>query len=281
MATCRGCSKMGYPLQCGFCAGCRDREAGAKARGWCRLERERGWNASNRIIYNDPPPLMGDQYYPQAEWERRLNPLRRSAVTLCDCQTCKAAAPRRTLPADSYRDPCSALRVRRSGPSPARGAGTPSRRVPGASPARGVAGRPPARLSGKQQEQASSPSERYDAAQAEQEAYEKLWSAYQTIRAAVLEQQQEEDQRRSARRNHQGSESAAHWEVSPSESRASERHNSPRRHARFGEATTVSPSLPPTVGAHTRYGSELYSMPDPSPGPTVTSPGAFAGRTPP
>ncbi|KAJ9449796.1 hypothetical protein DIPPA_35734 [Diplonema papillatum] len=261
MATCRGCFKMGYPLQSGFCRGCRGLDVACE----CKGDRERGWNFSNRVQHRDPPPLLGDLQYPVAERLRRAFPLRRMTETLCDCQKCKetmyvrggsesprvsrgfSVSPprgfdgferdRQKEKADRERadrarrnqymmerdfDVHTPITARQARPRTRGRSGGPSERGLRATSATSGGGnyyrRTPHGYGARRQRSSSRTSSRgpvstgrprYDDRNAgyspypprsprdhedEEVAYRKLWSAFQTIRGAVLEQQQRDQE---------------------------------------------------------------------------------------
>ena len=205
MATCRGCCKMGYPLQGGYCTGCRGDCGGGLG---CRSDRERGWNPSNRIMYKDPPPLLGDMQFPMQERLRRDFPHRRMPETLCDCEKCKSLLEIRrdgSLSPTTGHTPGGCQQPKRIGYSSPTGNGpTPTKssmlrsRTSQEKHVRGGGNRPPLTYGSPysydpakySNERSLSPN--YEKDGTEEVAYQKLWAAFHTIRGAVIEQQQHE-----------------------------------------------------------------------------------------
>eukprot|EP00754_Rhynchopus_humris_P043471 Rhum_TRINITY_DN327_c0_g1::Rhum_TRINITY_DN327_c0_g1_i1::g.1131::m.1131 len=85
MATCKGCCKMGYPLQAGYCGGCRC----GTSQTFCKHDRERSWNHSNHVVHKDPAPLLGGLQHDVGASLRDLYPFRRHPKAVCDCTRCK------------------------------------------------------------------------------------------------------------------------------------------------------------------------------------------------
>eukprot|EP01060_Flectonema_neradi_P012379 TRINITY_DN19210_c0_g1_i1.p1 TRINITY_DN19210_c0_g1~~TRINITY_DN19210_c0_g1_i1.p1 ORF type:complete len:262 (+),score=41.38 TRINITY_DN19210_c0_g1_i1:73-786(+) len=207
MATCRGCCKMGYPLQGGYCTGCRGDCYGGLG---CRSDRERGWNPSNRVQYKDAPPLLGDMQFPMQERLRRDYPHRRMPETLCDCEKCKSLleirrdgsmSPTVGHTPGGHRQPkrIGYTPPSKQGPTPTKSSLLRSKTSQDKYSRGGSKGKPaltygtssysydPAKYS---RDRSISPEYERDN---EEVAYQKLWAAFHTIRGAVIEQQQHED----------------------------------------------------------------------------------------
>ena len=207
MATCKGCCKMGYPLSAGYCGGCR----GSGEGGFCRHDRERGWNRSNRVVHIDPKPLLGDLQFAVGCSLKDGYPHRRHPMSLCDCLKCKQETKLRR-DAGFHSSPHRSLRRDRSH-SNARSNFSPSgerRPYPMArSRSRSASHHqqtpPPYNAQYEdhygndygndygQEERIRGEVDNANYDETEELAYRKLWSAFHTIRGAVLEQQDHEN----------------------------------------------------------------------------------------
>eukprot|EP01064_Diplonema_japonicum_P028401 TRINITY_DN4351_c0_g1_i1.p1 TRINITY_DN4351_c0_g1~~TRINITY_DN4351_c0_g1_i1.p1 ORF type:complete len:232 (+),score=36.44 TRINITY_DN4351_c0_g1_i1:36-731(+) len=197
MATCRGCCKMGHPLNSGYCKGCR----GVGPATFCRNDRERGWNSSNKITYSDPSPLLGDMQFPLKEKLSRDFPIRRNPVTVCDCAKCKAEGPRRghnsysALHTPSPRKtPAKNNSARKTQHSPQKSMHSPASPIH-FEPKRYSAfydSDPEPDSLGLEPQWPHYAEAARTASSEEEIAYNKLLSAFETIRGAVVEQQHHE-----------------------------------------------------------------------------------------
>eukprot|EP01059_Diplonema_ambulator_P026878 TRINITY_DN4435_c0_g2_i1.p1 TRINITY_DN4435_c0_g2~~TRINITY_DN4435_c0_g2_i1.p1 ORF type:complete len:272 (+),score=81.02 TRINITY_DN4435_c0_g2_i1:58-816(+) len=210
---------MGHPLSGGYCKGCRGIAPGAS---FCKADREKGWNPSNKIIYKDPTPLMGDLQFPLKERLRREFPIRRNPNSVCDCQKCKAGGTRRGLDSYACLHSPSPRKTKPATPgrSPGHGYGpgqcTSERGRQPSTPVRSPGGSRSPKFEPRkytafydddddyadevegylqesyQQKYSSINDDIYTPNREEEIAYRKLMSAFETIRGAVVEQQQYE-----------------------------------------------------------------------------------------